>query len=182
MRSCIKCNIKMWISIKKLVIGSLILSVLALAYAYVGGFNEVAIQEHESAKFVLQGKMYEGSAKNGMGTVFDEINNEIKASNSEEILSAYFYNAASEKNDFQVKVFIGATLSSDKKINPEFEVKEFELGKSVSAGQRSNPIFTKVYRELFSEMESRKILLDSNIVIEQYPREDSLVIWVPKAI
>lgn len=166
-------NLKRWI------IATAILVVSVIAYGVLGGFNEVLITDQKDFKITLQGRLYEGSAKKGMGRMFDETNLLLKNQKSTEKLTAYFYNAATKENGYAVKVFIGATYSGGEKLSADYEVTTFELKHALRAQQTSHPLFTKAYRELFKTAETQKVTLDSAIVIEQYPTSDSLVIWVP---
>lgn len=165
---------------KKWIIAIIILVISVIGYAYIGGFNKVVIKEHQSHTVTLQGKLYKGSAKKGMGAIFDEVDVALKGVDSKEVLSAYFYKQVTKKENFDVEVFIGATYTGGEKIAESFEVKEFKLDKCLSAQHKTNvPLFSKVYRTLFADAEERKIKLDSSIVLEQYPSGDSLIIWVP---
>lgn len=166
-------NLKRWI------IAMAILVVSIIAYGALGGFNEVLVTDQKDFKITLQGKLYEGSAKKGMGRMFDEANLLIEGQKSTEKLTAYFYNAATKEKGYAVKVFIGATYTEGEKLSADYEVKTFELKHVLRAQQTSHPLLTKAYRELFSKAEAQKITLDSAVVIEQYPTSDSLVIWVP---
>lgn len=151
-------------------------------YIYLGGWNEVITQELDNKQFKLQGKLYEGDAKNTqMGKYFSDIDALIKAENSTEKLTAYYYTAPGKENNHYVKVFVGATYSGDKKLSDDFVIEEFSMNDCLQAQHKSHPLLTAVYRDIFTYAKEHQLVLDSAIAVEQYPTSDSLVLWIPVA-
>ena len=165
---------------KKWFIAFAIFIVTMSVYIYLGGWNEVSVTPLDNKSFKLQGKLYEGSAKDlQMGKLFSEIDALIKAQNSTEKLTAYYYNAPTKENKYYVKVFIGATYSQEPKLAEELNIEEYEFGKCLQAQHSSHPILTAVYRETSTYAKEHQLVLDSAIAVEQYPKDDSLVLWTP---
>ncbi len=167
---------------KKWIIVLAIFIVTMSIYIYLGGWNEVMVQELKSKEFTLQGKVYEGNAKDTrMGKYFSDMDALIQSKNSTEKLTAYYYTAPSKENKHYVKVFVGATYTGGKKLGDDLTIETFRLENCLQAQHKSHPLLTATYREIFTYAKEHQMVLDSAIAVEQYPKSDSLVLWIPVA-
>lgn len=163
------------------IIGLTILIGSIIFLFYIGIFNNVVVKKAGTASFQLQGKMYDGSAKDQtMGKQFDELAELIKNKNSKAKLTAIFFNEPKEKKKYRVKAFIGATIpEGETLLDSSFVVEDYKFRNTLSAQQTSHPLATGVYRNIFTYAKEHQMVLDSSVSIEQYPRKDSMIIWIP---
>lgn len=167
---------------KKWIIALTIFIVTMSIYIYLGGWNEVVVTELDSKSFKLQGRLYEGNAKDThMGKCFSDIDALIEAQHSTEKLTAYYYTAPSKENHHHVKVFVGATYSGGQKLSDYLVIEEFTMKECLRAQHKSYPLLTAAYRDIFTYAKENQLVLDSAIAVEQYPTSDSLVLWIPIA-
>ena len=163
------------------IIGLTILIGSIIFLFYIGIFNSVVVKKAGPVSFQLQGTIYDGSAKDQtMGKQFDELSKLIKKKNSKAKLTAIFFNEPKEKKKYQVKAFIGATIpEGESLLDSSFTLENYNFRNTLSAQQTSHPLATGVYRNIFTYAKENNMVLYSSVSIEQYPRKDSMIIWIP---